>query len=282
MPYITPEMIAHAQIDVSNSYEADIIKGLNGLGGGKTMDQASPEVAKWFDRDCSVPEIMFSAMDHICSIPYGRQPTVDMIAAGNKVLEWMMNAAFIKPYVRNESMAMADVPLHLHPYVISDEPPCAHVYRKMREVGGLIVETPKPDITAELQKQNSQIEIIEKGGKIHCYRTEYRPVARRTYRIKIATQKASLACVSDNFRESMYDHEVEQLTQWLQARASVLRTKALAEHLETASIDLSRLSEALSVPSIACSLEKQTANAIWVAMQELQEKLIEAGFPEPR
>lgn len=282
MPYITPEMIAHAQTDVSNAYDADIIKGLGGLGGCKTIDQAPPEVAKWFNRDCSVPEIMFSAMDHICSIPYGRQPTVDMIAAGNKVLEWMLSAAFIKPHVRNESMAMADVPLHLHPYVISDEPACAHVYRKMREVGGLVVEAAKLDITSELQKRSSQIEIIEKGGKIHCYRTEYRSGVRRTYRVKIGTQKASLASVSDKCRESMYPYEVEQLAQWLQARASVQRTKALAEHLETASVDLSRLSEALSVPSIACSLEKQTANAIWLAMQELQEKLIEAGFPEPR
>lgn len=282
MPYITPEMIAHAELDVANAHKADIIKGFGGMGGCKTMDQASPEVAKWFNRDCSVAEVIFSSMDHICSIPYGRQPTVEMIDAGNKVLEWLMNAAYAKHVVRDKAQLMSEIPLHLHPYVISDEPPCAHVYRKMREVGGLVFEPSKRDIMAELLLQNAQIEIIEKAGKVSCYRKDYRPHKRRTYRVKIATQKASLAYVSRECRDSMGPSEVKQLEQWLQARASVQRTEALALELEAADSSILRLSEALSVPSIASALEFRHASAIWTAIQSLEEHLIQAGFPEPR
>lgn len=284
MPYITPEMVAHAEFDVTNAHTAGIIQGLGGLGGCKTMDEAPPEVAKWFNRECSVAEIIFSSMDHICATPYGRQPTLDMIAAGDKVLEWLMTVKLSESIVRQDSTLMAEIPLHLQPYMFSTESCNAHVYRKMREVGGLIVIATQDhsDVMSELAEKNRQIEIIEKGGKVRCYRTEYRPERRRKYRVKIAAQKSSLAIVSPESRASMHDYEVQQLAQWLQARATQLRIASIAAEIDEADSTLSRMAEALTVPSIAYSLERYKAHAIWKSMELLQEQLIKAGFPQPK
>lgn len=283
MPYITPKMVSCAEFDVSNAHQAGIIKAMGGMGGCKTMEQAPPEVAKWFDREASVAEVIFSAMDHECVYPYGLHPSLDMIAAGNQVLSWLMNAKFAEPVVREDAKLMSEVPLHLQPYMFSTESSCAHVYRKMREVGGLIsFSTPtETDLMADLAERNRQIEIVEKGGNVRCYRNEYRPERRRLYRIKIATQKASLATVSPDSQASMYDFEVKQLSDWLQARAVAQRTAYIAEELDEADSTLSRITEALTVPSIAFSLERDKAHAIWNSIGLLKEQLIKAGFPEP-
>lgn len=284
MPYITPEMVAHAEFDVTNAHTASIVQGLGGLGGCPTMDEASHEVAKWFNRECSVAEIIFSAMDHICAVPYGRQPSLDMIAAGNKVLEWLMTVKMSEPIVRHNSALMSEIPLHLQPYMFSTESCNAHVYRKMREVGGLIAIATQDhsDVMAELAEKNRQIEIIEKAGQVRCYRTEYRPERRRNYRVKIAAQKSLLAIVSPESRASMHDYEAQQLAQWLQARAIEQRTAAIAAQIEDADDTLLRMVEALSVPSIAYDLERSKAHSIWKSIQGLQDALIKAGFPEPR
>lgn len=283
MPFITAEMVTKGTQETNYACDADIIQGMGGLGGCKTMEQAPPEVAKWFDRKCSVAEIMFGAMDPLCARPYGQEPSLEMIAAGNKVLDLLFNVALFKPMVQRNATLMAEVPLDLHPYLLSEETPCAHVYRKMREVGGLIcVDTPgRVDIMDRLAERNAQIEIIEKSGKVSCYRTEYRSEKRRTVRTKIASQKASLVNVSPESRASMYDFEVDQLQNWLEARARQARTDAIAAELDNADQALSRMTEALRVPSIAHGLEHHKARSIWMALQALQDQLNEAGFTQP-
>jgi hypothetical protein len=281
MPYITQEMIDHAQTDVANAQEADIIKGLGGLGGCKTMDQAPAEVAKWFDRDCSVAEVIFNAMDHLCSTPHGRAPSPKMIEAGNDVLGWLFNVKLAEPSVRVDASLMADVPLHLQPYMFSAEPPCAHVYRKMREVDGFSPAEPEigANNSVELTENRAQIEIMEKDGKIHCFRSEYRPVKRRLTRIRISTQSAKLATVSHSARENMYPFEVIQLEKWLSERARNQRIETLVSGLDNAPETISQFTEALSLPGSVHGLEQHRAYALWSALTDLQDALRKAGFP---
>lgn len=134
MPFITQEMIDAATAESSNAHSAGIIQSLGGLGGCRTMDQAPPEIAKWFNRECSSAEIIFGAMDPLCTTPYGQKPSAAMVEAGNLVLDRLITVKFAEPVVRADMELMSEIPDYLKPYMFSDETCSAHVYRRMRAV----------------------------------------------------------------------------------------------------------------------------------------------------
>lgn len=134
MPFITQEMVDAATAEVSNAYDADIIQSLGGLGGCRTMEEAPPEVAKWFNRDVSVAEIMFTTMDPLCKEPYGSKPSSEMIDAGNDLLSLLLNVAMAEPCLKAGDDHGFEIPDAWKPYLFSNEKPSAHVYRKMRAI----------------------------------------------------------------------------------------------------------------------------------------------------
>lgn len=130
---ITHEMIEAGELESSRAHKAGIIEGMNGLGGCMTKAEAPPEISRWFDRKCSIAEVIFRGMDMLCKTPFFHAPTPVMIDSGNHVMEMLTSAAMAKPYVVNNKASLEEFDESFRHLILAEEPTVAVVYRAMRE-----------------------------------------------------------------------------------------------------------------------------------------------------
>ena len=125
------------------------------------------------------------------------------------------------------------------------------------------------------------MQIREKGKKILCIRTEYRPHQKRTVGITVASQDKFLTTVSEEVCRQLTEMEVDQLKKWLLDRSENRNVDSLKSGLSYVHYSLSRATEALSVDSIKTELSAAQAEKIWLALDDLQKALKKAGFKRP-
>lgn len=125
------------------------------------------------------------------------------------------------------------------------------------------------------------MQIREKGKKILCIRTEYRPLQRRTVGVTVASQDRYMSTVCDEVRQQLTEKEVDQLKNWLSERTDRQSVSSLKSSLSFVAYSICRATEALSVDGLADDLTTEKANSIWLAMDEFQKALKKAGFKRP-
>lgn len=121
----------------------------------------------------------------------------------------------------------------------------------------------------------------EKGKKILCIRTEYRPEAKRTVGVTIASFDKYESVAPDEVRQKLRDDEVLQLSDWLNERDKNRSVEGLQSSLSTVAFTASRASKALTVESIKNGLSTEDADKIWGAISELSRALRKVGFKKP-
>lgn len=121
----------------------------------------------------------------------------------------------------------------------------------------------------------------EKGKKILCIRTEYRPEAKRTVGVTIASFDKYASVAPDEVRQKLRDDEALQLSDWLNERSKNQSVDGLKSSLSTVAFSASRASKALAVESIKNGLSTEDTDEIWRAISELSKALRKAGFKKP-
>ena len=129
---ITPEMVAAGELESARAYDAHAIETLGGLGGCKTMDQTSPEVARYFGTEMCSAEVLFLAMDALCSTPYMAHPTPAMIEAGQEALSRLFSASMARHHVKRGEIKVEDCHESFRDLIHAKEPNLAIAYRAMR------------------------------------------------------------------------------------------------------------------------------------------------------
>lgn len=126
------------------------------------------------------------------------------------------------------------------------------------------------------------MQIREKGKKILCIRTEYKPDLKRTIGVTVASQNIGLSTVSDEVRQQLSKEEVDQLEKWLSSRTEKQSVDGASDSLSIAHISVRRIANSLSVDGAKSSLSSENADLLWIAMGDLQKALKKAGFPKPK
>lgn len=126
-----------------------------------------------------------------------------------------------------------------------------------------------------------KMQFREKGKKILCIRTEYRPEAKRTVGVTIASFDKYESVAPDEVRQKLRDDEASQLSDWLNERTKNRSVDGLKSSLSTVAFSASRASKALTVESIKNGLSTEDADEIWGAISELSRALRKAGFKKP-
>ena len=121
----------------------------------------------------------------------------------------------------------------------------------------------------------------EKGKKILCIRTEYRPEAKRTVGVTIASFDKYESVAPDEVRQKLRDDEALQLNDWLNERAKNQSVDGLKSSLSTVAFSARRASKALTVEGVKDGLSIEDADEIWGAISELSKALRKAGFKKP-
>lgn len=125
------------------------------------------------------------------------------------------------------------------------------------------------------------MQIREKGKKILCIRTEYKPELKRTVGVTVASQDKYMSTVSEEVCRLLTKEEVDQLKNWLSERSENQSVEHLKLSLSTASYSVSRAAKALSVESLVSGLSTDEADKLWLSMGELSKALRKAGFKKP-
>lgn len=121
----------------------------------------------------------------------------------------------------------------------------------------------------------------EKGKKILCIRTEYRPEAKRTVGVTIASFDKYASVAPEDVRQKLRDDEALQLNDWLNERAKNQSVDGLKISLSTVAFSARRASKALTVEGVKDGLSIEDADEIWGAIGELSKALRKAGFKKP-
>ncbi len=125
------------------------------------------------------------------------------------------------------------------------------------------------------------MQIREKGKKVLCIRTKYDSEKKRTFGVTVARQDKYLTTVSDEVSQLLTKAEVDHLKKWLSDRIKNREVDSLKSGLSFVHYSVRRAAEALSVDSLAAELSADTADKIWLALDELQKALKKAGFKRP-
>jgi hypothetical protein len=125
------------------------------------------------------------------------------------------------------------------------------------------------------------MQIREKGKKILCIRTEYRPKLRRTVGVTVATQDRYMTTVCEEVCRKLTETEVDQLNTWLSERKNRQSVASLKSSLSFVAYAVCQATEALTVDGLSSELTTEKANRIWLAMEEFQKALKKAGFKRP-
>jgi len=126
------------------------------------------------------------------------------------------------------------------------------------------------------------MQIREKGKKILCIRTEYKPDLKRTIGVTVASQEIGLSTVSEEVRQQLTKEEVDQLEKWLSNRTENRSVDSLKSALSIVDYTVCRATKALSVESLVSGLSTEDADKIWSSLADLQKALKKAGFPKPK
>lgn len=126
------------------------------------------------------------------------------------------------------------------------------------------------------------MQIREKGKKILCIKTEYKPELKRTVGVTVASQNIGLSTVSDEVRRLLDKEDVDQLEKWLSDRTKNKSVESAVNSLSVADYLVRRMAESLSVDNAKSSLTPEKADALWDALGDLQKALKKAGFPKPK
>ncbi len=122
---VTPLMEEAGIAASSDHYDANIIQSMGGLGGCKTMEQATPEVARYFGCEKPSVQVFFEAMDAHSPDPYGKEVTPEMIKAGQDMMARLFDAAMLKSTVKENPSA-------LRALINSNDAPVSIAYKAMR------------------------------------------------------------------------------------------------------------------------------------------------------
>lgn len=125
------------------------------------------------------------------------------------------------------------------------------------------------------------MQIREKGKKILCIKTEYKPELKRTVGVTVASQDKGLSTVSEEVRQRLSKEDVDQLEKWLSDRAKKQSVDSASTTLSIAHISVRRIAESLSVEGAKESLSTEEADKLWDSLDELQKALRKAGFKKP-
>jgi len=126
------------------------------------------------------------------------------------------------------------------------------------------------------------MQIREKGKKILCIKTEYKPDLKRTVGVTVASQEIGLSTVSDEVRQLLTKEDVDQLEKWLSERTKNRSVASASNSLSVAHYSVRRITESLSVESAKNSLSAENADSLWHAIADLQKALKKAGFSKPK
>lgn len=126
------------------------------------------------------------------------------------------------------------------------------------------------------------MQIREKGRKILCIRTEYRPEQKRTVGITVASMNSGLSTIPEDVCQQLTKEEVDQLEKWLSDRKQFKADDRLRMSLSTVKYAVGRTADALAVDSIAMYLSNSEADEIWAGIDRLTKALKKAGHPRPK
>lgn len=126
------------------------------------------------------------------------------------------------------------------------------------------------------------MQIREKGKKILCIRTEYRPEIKRTVGVTVASFDKYLSTAPESVCQQLTKEEVDQLKSWLSERTENQSVDSLKLGLSTATYSVGRATKALAVESLASGLSTEEADKLWLAIGELSKALRKAGFKKPQ
>jgi hypothetical protein len=126
------------------------------------------------------------------------------------------------------------------------------------------------------------MQIREKGKKILCIRTEYKPDLKRTIGVTVASQNIGLSTVSEEVRQQLTKEEVDQLEKWLSSRTESQSVDGAKSSLSVAHYSVRRIANSMTVDGAIDSLTTENADLLWIALGDLQKALKKAGFPKPK
>lgn len=126
------------------------------------------------------------------------------------------------------------------------------------------------------------MQIRERGKKILCIRTEYRPEIKRTVGVTVASFDKYMSTVPESVCQQLTKEEVDELKEWLSERTEKQSVDSMKNCLSTSSYIVSRAAKALSVESIASGLSTEEADKIWLSLGEMSKALRKAGFKKPQ
>lgn len=126
------------------------------------------------------------------------------------------------------------------------------------------------------------MQIREKGKKVLCIKTEYKPDLKRTVGVTVASQEIGLSTVSDEARRLLSKEDVDQLEKWLSDRTKNRSVASASNSLSIAHISVRRIAESLSVEGAKDSLSNENADSLWNAIADLQKALKKAGYAKPK
>ena len=126
------------------------------------------------------------------------------------------------------------------------------------------------------------MQIREKGKKILCIRTEYRPEQKRTVGVTVASFSSGKSTVPEEVCQQLTKEEVDQLKNWLSERKESQTADRLKQSLLAAKFTVGRAADALAVDSIAPYLSNAEADVLWGEIERLTKALKKAGHPRPK
>lgn len=126
------------------------------------------------------------------------------------------------------------------------------------------------------------MQIREKGKKVLCIKTEYKPDLKRTVGVTVASQEIGLSTVSNEVRQLLSKEDVDQLEKWLSDRTKNRSVVSASSSLSIAHISVRRIAESLSVEGAKDSLSNENADSLWNAIADLQKALKKAGYAKPK
>ena len=126
------------------------------------------------------------------------------------------------------------------------------------------------------------MQIREKGQKILCIKTEYKPDLKRTIGITVASQGIGLSTVSEEVRRVLSKEDVEQLEKWLSDRTKNQSVDKAKESLSSSCDEVRRIAKSLTVDGAKSELSTEKADSLWHAIADLQKALKKAGFSKPK
>lgn len=125
------------------------------------------------------------------------------------------------------------------------------------------------------------MQIREAGRKVLLIKTEYSKDSKRTYGRTVASQDKYLSTVTDDVRQRLAPHEVDEFQNWLSKREENNNVGSAKSALSGAGWSIRRIANALSVDGAKEEMTTERAASVYAAMDELAKALKKAGFKKP-